>query len=135
MIYAVKGGGCFWNGRRCHVSEVSDLKEAVLLTSGLHYFGPKQEAWDRLIKSTYIQRTWGDAYGYLLVATGRADVMIDPIVNLWDVAPIQPIIEEAGGRVCDWKGVATVHSGESIATNEHLAEAVLAMMGGSEPRH
>lgn len=125
MIYAVKGGGCFWNGRRCHVSETAKLKEAVLLTSGLNYFGPKQDAWDKLLRATYIQRTWGDAYGYALVATGRADVMVDPAMYLWDAAPLQVIMEEAGGTLTDWQGNPTIHNHETIATNGRLQAQVM----------
>lgn len=125
MIYAVKGGGCFWNGRRCQVSAVEEVKDAVLLTSGLNYFGPKQTAWEKLIEATYIQRTWGDAYGYALVATGRADIMVDPAMYLWDAAPMQVILEEAGGTLTDWKGDATIHNNETIATNGRLFEQVM----------
>jgi fructose-1,6-bisphosphatase/inositol monophosphatase family enzyme len=121
----VRGGGCYWNGRRCHVSQTTDLKEAVLLTSGLNYFHDKQAAWDRLAKATYIQRTWGDAYGYSLIATGRADVMVDPSMHLWDAAPLQVILEEAGGTFTDWQGQATIHNGEAIATNGRLFEQVM----------
>ncbi|KAA3664964.1 MAG: histidinol-phosphatase [Chloroflexi bacterium] len=128
-IYAVRGGGCFWNGRSAHVSQVSDMKEAVVLTSGLHYFAEKQAAWDRLIKASYIQRTWGDAYGYALVATGRADVMVDPAMYLWDAAPMQVIMEEAGGTFTDWKGSPTIHNYESIGTNGRLFEQVMEIVG------
>lgn len=130
MVYAVKGGGCFWNGRRCHVSQAQTLKEAVLLTSGLNYFGPKQAAWERLLAATYIQRTWGDAYGYALVATGRADIMVDPAMYLWDAAPMQVILEEAGGTLTDWQGQATIHNQETIATNGALLDQVLAAVQG-----
>ncbi len=128
VIYAVRGGGCYWNGRRCHVSQTSDLREAVLLTSGLNYFHSKQAAWDRLLKATYIQRTWGDAYGYALIATGRADVMVDPGMALWDAAPLQVILEEAGGTFTDWQGTATIHNGESVATNGLLYSQVMALL-------
>jgi histidinol phosphatase-like enzyme (inositol monophosphatase family) len=147
-VYASTGQGCWYMEanryggapEQARVSGVADLGEALVLTSDVRSHARQRqpdalESYIQLEKMARLGRTWGDAYGYLLVATGRADVMIDPIMNLWDVAPIQPIIEEAGGRFCDWKGVATVHSGESIATNNHLAEAVLAIMGGSEPQH
>jgi fructose-1,6-bisphosphatase/inositol monophosphatase family enzyme len=75
-----------------------------------------------------VTRTWGDAFGYLLVATGRAEVMIDPVMNLWDAAALAPVIEEAGGRFCDWRGQPTVHSGEAVATNGALAEEVLRIL-------
>lgn len=130
-IYAVRGGGCFWNGRLATVSQTKDLKDAVLLTSGLHYFKEKQAAWDRLIKATYFQRTWGDAYGYALVATGRADVMVDPAMALWDIAPLQLIMEEAGGTLTDWQGTPTIYNEESIGTNGRLLNQVLQIIKGS----
>lgn len=124
-VYAVRGGGCFWNGRKAHVSSTEKLSDAVLLTSGLNYFGDKQAAWNRLIDATYIQRTWGDAYGYALVATGRADVMTDPAMALWDIAPLKVIMEEAGGTLTDWQGEPTIYHEECIATNGRLLQQVL----------
>ncbi len=124
-IYAVDGGGCFWNGRKATVSNTKNLKDAVVLTSGLHYFKEKQAAWDRIMKATYYQRTWGDAYGYALVATGRADIMADPAMALWDIAPLKVIMEEAGGTLTDWQGVPTIYNEESIATNKLLLDPLL----------
>jgi histidinol phosphatase-like enzyme (inositol monophosphatase family) len=124
-VYAVRGEGCYWNGRRAHVSSVEQLSDAVLLVSGLGEFGDKAAAWQRLCQATYIQRTWGDAYGYALVATGRAEVMVDPVMALWDCAPLQVILEEAGGTFTDWQGHATIHAGEGLATNGRLLAQVL----------
>ena len=76
-------------------------------------------------KSAYVTRTWGDCYGYLLVATGRAELMVDPILNVWDAAAVQPIVEEAGGTFTDWQGQPTIHAGEAIATNGLVLEEVL----------
>ena len=130
-IYATRGGGCYWNGRRAHVSQKKDLADAVLLTSELKYFqvANRSEAWQRLIDSTYVQRTWGDAYGYFLVATGRAEIMLDPAMYVWDCAPFQVIMEEAGGTFTDWKGTATIHGYESVATNGLLFEPVMEIIG------
>jgi histidinol-phosphatase len=69
-------------------------------------------------------RTWGDCYGYLLVATGRADIMVDDIVSEWDVAAMMPIIAEAGGVITDWRGRTTALGGDAIATNARLASTV-----------
>lgn len=124
-VYAVRGEGCYWNGRRAHVSRVEQLSDAVLLVSGLGEFGDKAAAWQKLCQATYIQRTWGDAYGYALVATGRAEVMADPVMALWDCAPLQVILEEAGGTFTDWQGHATIHAGEGLATNGQLLAQVL----------
>jgi fructose-1,6-bisphosphatase/inositol monophosphatase family enzyme len=129
-VWAAHGRGCYWNERRARVSDVSDIGEATLLTSGLDLFGTNQPAWERLVSSTYIQRTWGDAYGYALVATGRAEIMVDPVMELWDTAPMQVILEEAGGALTDWQGVPTIHHRETIATNGSLHTAVLAKIRG-----
>ena len=127
-IYAVRGGGCFWDGRRAHVSKVDNLSDAVILTSGLNYFGNKMAAWQRLVDNTYTQRTWGDAYGYFLVATGRAEIMLDPAMHIWDSAPFQVILEEAGGTFTDWLGNPTIHAYESVATNRVLFEQVMSVI-------
>ncbi|MEZ4590071.1 MAG: inositol monophosphatase family protein, partial [Chloroflexota bacterium] len=88
----------------------------------------RQAAWQKLVDNSYVQRTWGDAYGYSLVATGRADVMVDPIMALWDIAPLQVILEEAGGTLTDWQGEPTIHHEEAIATNGHLLPDVLQLV-------
>jgi fructose-1,6-bisphosphatase/inositol monophosphatase family enzyme len=99
----------------------------VVLCSDLDTFGRygRAQKWQKLIDASYVQRTWGDAYGYSLIATGRADVMLDPVMALWDIAPLQVILEEAGGTLTDWQGEATIHHEESIATNGHLLGEVL----------
>ena len=66
----------------------------------------RRAAYDRLQAAARLTRTWGDGYGYLMVATGRADVMVDPIMALWDAAALPPILEEAGGTFTDWRGNA-----------------------------
>ncbi len=125
-IWAVQNGGCYWNGRRVRVSEIKKLEEAVLLTTDFYRMEAMdhQAALDRLCRSTKLQRTWGDAYGHILVATGRAEIMIDPKMAVWDSGPLLPIIEEAGGRFTDWQGNATIHSDNAFSTNGHLHEAV-----------
>ncbi len=130
-VYALRGEGCYWDGRRSHVSTKKNLADAVILTSELNYFhlAKRWEAWRRLVERTYAQRTWGDAYGYFLVATGRAEAMFDPAMHLWDCAPFQVIMEEAGGTFTDWKGRPTIHGHESVATNGSLFEQVMDVIG------
>ena len=140
LLSAAKGGGCWYSDAHtgslaptpARVSGVRQLREALVLTSEVATFTKcrKQDALSvylALQRSARLARTWGDGYGYLMVATGRAEVMIDPVMKLWDAAPLQTIIEEAGGRFTDWRGRATVHSGESIATNGLVTDEVLAM--------
>jgi histidinol phosphatase-like enzyme (inositol monophosphatase family) len=140
MVHAAAGGGCWYSDVRSgdgaptpsRVSSVRLLRESLLLTSEVASFssGRKKDAistYLNLQKAARLARTWGDGYGYLMVATGRAEVMIDPVMNLWDAAPLQTVIEEAGGRFTDWQGRATVHGGESIATNGLVSDEVLAI--------
>jgi histidinol-phosphatase len=138
LVYAATGQGCLHSigggtPTRCQVSQVSRLEEAVFCTTCVPSFTLDRKVdgrpvFDRFASACRVCRTWGDAFGYLLVATGRVEIMIDPIMHLWDAAALQPIIEEAGGRFFDWKGNASVHSGESIATNAALADAVLQLV-------
>ena len=88
----------------------------------------RRDAYDRLQSTARLSRTWGDCYGYLMVATGRAEVMVDPVVAVWDLAPLLPILEEAGGTFTDWQGRRTIHSGQAIATNGLVLEEVLAIV-------
>ncbi len=137
-VYAAKGNGC-WHlsgpqstPQAARVSTVNHLSDSLFLTTEIASYitQRKEDAIDvflRLQQTAQLTRTWGDGYGYLMVATGRAEVMIDPVVNIWDAAPLQPIIEEAGGHFTDWKGSATIHSGEAIATNGLVSKEVLAI--------
>lgn len=129
-VYAARGLGCYWNGRRARVSAIKDLKDAVLLGSevAVQNNAAHSQGWQRLVDATYIQRTWGDAYGYSLVATGRAEIMCDPEVKIWDCAPFQVILEEAGGTFTDWSGTPRIDGGESLATNGLLFDPVMALV-------
>ena len=78
-------------------------------------------------------RTWGDCYGYLLVATGRADIMVDDVMSDWDGAALFPIITEAGGVYSDWSGRATAFGGDAIATNANVATVTRETLIGDRP--
>jgi histidinol phosphatase-like enzyme (inositol monophosphatase family) len=125
-VAAARGAGCWWNGRRCAVSTVADLAHATVLTTDERFpqRRARHNAWDELAQLSAVARTWGDCYGYLLVATGRAEVMVDDVVAAWDAAAILPIVEEAGGVVTDWTGARTAFGGDVIATNAALAAPV-----------
>lgn len=122
-IAAAPGEGCWWNGQRVRVSDCATLAGATVLITDDRTFETSAlyDGWRTLAGESFIARTWGDCYGYLLVATGRAEVMVDPIVNPWDAACFQPIIEEAGGVFTDLKGRPSAFTGTAIATNQALA--------------
>jgi histidinol-phosphatase len=135
-VYAATGEGCYWNGRRAHVSGVARLEDAVLLATSLRslYEEGRGPAFEVLQQRTRLQRTWGDCFGHILVATGRAEIMLDPVLNIWDCAALLPILEEAGGTFTDWAGIPTHTGGNGISTNGHLLRTVLEItQGGRQP--
>lgn len=130
IVYAAQGLGCFWNDRPAHVSSTASLDQALLLCTDFgvceeHGFGPAAASLQRKV---HARRTWGDAYGHMLVATGRADIMLDAVMNVWDCAALLPILEEAGGTFTDWQATATIHGGNAISTNGRLFEEVMALL-------
>lgn len=126
LVAAAPGAGCWWNDSRARVSDVASLDVATVLTTDDRF--PKRPErrgrWAALAQRAFVARTWGDCYGYLLVATGRAEVMADDIVSPWDAAAFAPIIAEAGGTLSDWTGARTSFGGDLIATNAALARDV-----------
>ncbi len=131
MLAAASGAGCYWNGRPCRVSTVSELGRAYVSCSDFGNFETygRAASWDRLMRRSYARVGWTDAYGYLLVATGRLEAMLDPIMNSWDCGPFVPILQEAGGYFGDWRGNPTNHSGEGLATNAALKDEIIALLG------
>ncbi len=120
------GCGAWWNGRRARVSGVDSLDRATLLCTDAAFQDrpDRGERWRSLSQSTAILRSWGDCYGYLMVATGRAELMTDSRLNLWDAAPVQLPVTEAGGVFTDWNGVGTLRGSGAIATNAALAKTI-----------
>ncbi len=129
-VAAARAEGCHWRGRRARVSNTSELSDAVCLTTGTDIESEPSlsAALNRLGQTAGPARTWGDCYGYVLVATGRADVMIDPLMHVWDCAALLPIIEEAKGRFTDWQGQRTIRGGNAVASNGLLHDQVLACL-------
>ena len=125
LVAAAPGEGCWWNGARARVSDVASLDRAMVLTTDpkFSHRPDRRDAWRALEDAAGLSRSWADCYGYLLVATGRAEVMVDAIVGDWDTAPLLPILEEAGGAFTTWDGRRTAFGGDAIATNGALAEA------------
>jgi histidinol-phosphatase len=135
LVAAAPGAGCWWNGSRCRVSSVAALSDATVLTTDERFPDRPERAagWRSLAASASISRTWGDCFGYLLVATGRAEVMCDGTLSVWDAAALQPIIEEAGGVFTDWLGVPTAFGGSAVATNRVLAQQARTLLTQSNP--
>ena len=122
LVAAAPGEGAWFNGARTHVSQTDSLDTATLLTTDDRFAGrPRRRArWNALADQVRVVRTWGDCYGYLMLATGRADIMVDDLMNPWDAAAVQVVIEEAGGKFSDFRNRPTAFGGDSIATNGAL---------------
>jgi len=123
-VEAAVGLGCRWNGRTARVSTVDRLAEATIVTTSVRALESEGVSFRKIYSATRTQRGWGDGYAYALVATGRAEAAVDNGLHLWDTAPLLPILEEAGGRLTDWKGVRTVESTNCIGSNGRLHEEV-----------
>lgn len=110
--------------------EAERLADAVVSFTDAASFaehGRKRE-WERLLAAAGAGRGWSDAYGHALVATGRAELMLDPVVNYWDCGPFPPILREAGGYFGDWSGDETIYGGEAISTTQRLLPEVLQLI-------
>jgi histidinol phosphatase-like enzyme (inositol monophosphatase family) len=132
LVVAAPGEGCWWNGSRCAVSTIDDLAVATILTTDERFTSHPDRSmrWQRLAARAAVSRTWGDCYGYLLVATGRAELMTDPVLSPWDAAALLPIIIEAGGAFTDWQGRTTAfQNGGVVATNAALAREIRTILG------
>ena len=129
--WAQRGSGAFADGSPIHVSNVSRLDDAVLTWSGIEDWDAigRLEAIIELGRKCWRSRGVGDAWQYMLVAEGAAEIALDPAVSLWDLAALQVIVEEAGGRFTDFGGVPKPDGGDGIATNGLLHDAALAIVG------
>jgi histidinol-phosphatase len=130
LVYAAKGCGCFLNGKRARTTSSNRLEEALLLSTdfGSYPDAGFKSASEHLQRTVAARRTWGDCYGHLLVATGRADIMLDPVMKVWDCAPLMPIVVEAGGTFTDWEGRPTIYGGNALSTNGPLFEQVMGVL-------
>ncbi len=130
-VAAAEGFGARLNGRPCRVSTTADTAEAVVNTTD--YAALKRERphfADTLALEVNALQTWGDAYGYLMVAAGRADAMIDSAMAAWDAGPMKPILKEAGGRFTGLNGEESSFPGSGLASNGLLHPKLLGFSAG-----
>jgi len=118
------------NGRAVQLRQVPHLSEATLLTTDIAIIAKyqKKEGFEKLLRQTRLFRTWGDCYGYLLVASGAADIMLDPIMNPWDILPLIPIIHGANGVITTWSGTEASQGNSCVAANKTLHPQVLEIL-------
>jgi histidinol-phosphatase len=130
MVCAATGEGCYCNGRRARASVARTLEHGIVSFTDASSFEEhgREETFRRLRRAAGGSRGWSDAYGHALVATGRIELMLDPVVNPWDCAPFPPILREAGGYFGDWSGNETIHAGEALSTTRELRPVVLRLI-------
>jgi histidinol-phosphatase len=129
---ALRGDGAYRGDRRLRVSDVATLEESMIFYSSLSWFirAGRQDEFMELALRTQRQRGFGDFYGFVLVAQGSGELMVEHGVHSWDVAALKPILEEAGGRLTDWDGTPTIHRTDVIASNGRLHDTALQILNG-----
>lgn len=134
LCVGVKGMGATLNGDVCSVRPCPTLEKATFLTSDVQHFG--LYGYDRelasLLKKVRVHRTWGDAYGHMMVACGRADLMVDPVLNVWDAAALINVVQESGGIFTDLKGRPVVDGGNGFSCAKEIHQQVLNLFNPSQ---
>jgi histidinol-phosphatase len=125
-VWAGRQRGCWFNGQPAQVSKTPRIEGAYLVTSSFSHWD--EAALLNVKRADMTLQTWGDGYGYALVATGRADAMVDPEVSLYDVAPMPVILGEAGGRFTSLSGEPSADAGSGVATNGRIHDEVLSLL-------
>lgn len=134
LVVAGRGRGCLHNGVPCRVSTVREVRASCISSSAFDGSWWPRQALLNVADSGAKTRTWGDGYGYFLVATGRIEAMIEPALNTWDIAPMLTIIPEAGGTITDWSGGADLTQGAGwIASNGLIHADLLALVSSDAP--
>jgi histidinol-phosphatase len=123
--WAVRGGGAFAAGSRCRVSSISTVEDAAVSTTSARRM---PLGWREIVERAWSNRGLGDFWQYCLVAEGALDVATDTAVNLWDYAPVQLLVDEAGGRVTTFAGSPPAHGESCVATNSLLHDEVVALL-------
>jgi histidinol-phosphatase len=128
--WAAKGDGAFANGESIRVSAVSAIEDALLCYTSGRSFDEYQlgEQFRVLSKRCWAARGFSDFWGHVLVAEGSADISLEPVMNLWDNAAIQVIVEEAGGRFTDFAGRERPDGGNAVSSNGLVHDDVLAIL-------
>ena len=124
-VSAAVGAGCTYNGTACSIRPCESLSTAEVCTSDfISLARDAPELYERVARNAPFGRTWADAYGYLLLATGRIDAMMDPKMAIWDIAPLYPIVEEAGGRITDVAGRRDPLGNSALAAHPKIHTAL-----------
>ena len=139
VVYAADGCGCWHqqsnqSPKKASVSTTSTLSDSMLNTTSMSYFTTPalRKLYEQLDSQAKHTRGWSDCYGWVLLATGRVDAVIEPVLSLWDFAAAIPIVKEAGGMCSDLSGTESITSGELIASNGLIHEQLVDLISGSK---
>ena len=124
--WASRGEGAFAAGTRCAVSRVRRIEDASVSVTSSRRMPP---GWRELVERAWSNRGFGDFWQYCLLAEGVLDVAADAVMNVWDYAPVQLLVEEAGGRCTTYEGTTPAPGTSFVATNGHLHDAVVSLLG------
>ena len=140
VMYAEDGGGAWWQigdaePREARVTQVTDLSDCRLMfTEPSHKVHTGRRAvFDELLKTIRLARGWGDCYGHMLVATGRAEIALDPIMSAWDIAALIPILRESGGSCTDWTFEENIFGGDGVSCVPGIADAMRELLKDAPP--
>jgi histidinol-phosphatase len=130
LYRALRGDGAYRNDCRIRVSAVSDLSESLFCYSSLKWFqkAGRERAFHNFVEKTQLQRGFGDFYGFMLIAEGAAEIMVDHGLHPWDLAALIAIVEEAGGTITDWNGMRASDRPDVVASNGRLHPSVLEIL-------
>jgi histidinol-phosphatase len=130
LFRALRGEGAFKNDKPIRVSQVASLDRALASYSGYHFFqkAGKEQQFLNVMRGVDRARGFGDYYGFVLVAQGSCDLMVDYGVHIWDIAGLKVIVEEAGGKFTDWDGGSDLNRPDCVASNGKLHEPALAIL-------
>ena len=136
IYFAARGAGSWWQKGEsaapiaARASKVTELKKSLFLTTSHSGFDriERRDLFNALLDQTKKFRGWGSCYGHMLVATGRADLMVDPEVKLWDCAALYPILTEAGGKFFDLKGRPRIDSGSAVSCAAGIEIPLIALL-------
>jgi histidinol-phosphatase len=127
--WAVRGEGAYGNGERLQVSTIARIEDCVVSTTSARSM---PGGWRTITQRAWSDRSLGDFWQYCLVAEGSVDLASDSVVHVWDYAPVQILVEEAGGHCSTFAGSAPEELGSFLATNGTLHDEAVALLG-SEP--
>ncbi len=142
VMYAEEGEGAWWqignhSPRPARVSQISELSDSrLMVTEPTHSIRcGRQSVFDEIQRKVRLSRGWGDCYGHMLVATGRAEIALDPVMSAWDIAALIPILREAGGSCTDWTFEENIFGGDGVSCAPGVADAVRDLLKDAPPIH